>query len=448
MLLEKLSSQQYHEHCFHILKQSDNQIYELIRREYERAQNSLQLVAAENWCSRAVLASLGSIIQNKTVEGFPQARFHGGCQIVDQVEQLAITRAKKAFSAKYVNVQPHSCSQANQIVFTALLERGDKILTLSLDQGGHWSHGAKGSFATKFFNIENYYVDRKTCLLDYDAIRDRAIKVKPKLIICGASVYPRTIDFKRFREIADEVGAYLLADVSHIAGLIIAGAHPSPVNYAHFTTTSTYKAAGPRGGLIVMGTEFNQKIKLGKSNIALWRLIEKTTFPGVQGTPYLNNIAAKAVFFQEALSDEYKARQFKIIDNAKKLANNLLALGYDVLTKGTDNHMVVVNVANFRKGLTGLVAQKCLEECGIIVDKIPLPYDEKPVTITSGIRLGTPIITKSGMGNEEIDVITSMIDAVLKNVKIISDTEYKIDESFRNETRDKVKNLCSKFPIP
>ncbi|GAG06795.1 unnamed protein product, partial [marine sediment metagenome] len=236
MSLDKASFEEYHEGKFSVLKEADKKVYELITKEYERLENSLQLLAAENQCSRAVLAALGSVVQNKTAEGFPGARFHGGCEVVDDVEKLTASRAKEAFDAQYANVQPHSGTQANQIILTAVLERGDTILSLGLDQGGHFSHGAVFSFTGKFFDIKNYYVDKKTFLLDYDAIRDKAVKVKPKLIICGASAYTRTIDFKKFREIADEVGACLLADISHISGLVMAGAHSSPVDYAHFTT--------------------------------------------------------------------------------------------------------------------------------------------------------------------------------------------------------------------
>ena len=447
MLLEKLSSQGYHEGIFSALREQDSDVYELITKEYERLQNSLQLIAAANQCSRAVLAALGSVVQNKTAEGFPGARYHGGCEVVDDVEKLALDRAKDAFGAKYANVQPHSGSQANQIVLAVLLERGDKVLSLGVEQGGHPSHGGPGSLAGKFFKIENYHVDKTSFLLDYDAIREQAVKVKPKLIMCGASAYARKIDFKRFRKIADSVGAYLLADISHIAGLIMAGAHPSPIDYAHFTTTSTYKSGGPRGGLILMGKDYDLQTKVSGRDMPLWKYIQDATFPGVQGTPYFNHIAAKAVFFKETLSDEYKARQFKIIENAKRLASDLLELQYDVLTGGTDNHMILINMENSREALTGATAQKCLEDCGIIVDMMKLPYDGKPASITSGIRLGTPIVTKNGMGTNEMDSISVLIDTVLRAVEIISDTQYKISESVKNETRDKAKELCSKFPM-
>jgi len=460
------TSQEYHEGAFDALKEQDRQVYDLIIKEYERLNNKLQLIAAENLCSQAVLAALGSVIQNKTAEGFPGARLHGGCEVVDDVEKLAVARAKEAFGAKYANVQPHSGTSANLIVMTSLLEPGDNILSMGLGQGGHYSHGSKASFTGKFFNVENYYVDKKTYLLDYDAIKDKAVKIRPKLIICGASAYTRTIDFKKFREIADMVGAYLLADISHIAGLIIAGAHPSSVDYAHFTTTSTYKPGGPRGGLIIMGKDYDMKVNEGRrtkddpgfafgyagaggreTRDELWELIDKATFPGAQGTPYLNNIAAKAVFFKETLSDEYKARQFKIVENAKKLSDSLLDSGYDVLTGGTDNHMILINVSNFREGLNGATAQKCLEECGIVTNKVMLPYDKKTTIITSGIRIGTPIVTRNGMGAEEMVSISALINAVLRRIKIISDSKYEIEESFEIEHRERVKELCSRFPI-
>jgi glycine hydroxymethyltransferase len=439
------SFEEYHNGQIGALREADAQVYELIAAEYGRLQNSIELLAAENQCSRAVLAALGSVVQNKTAEGFPGARLHGGCEVVDDVERLAIARAKEAFGARYANVQPHSGTGANQIVIIAVLEPGDKILSLGSEQGGHYSHGDAVSLTGKFFDVEEYCVDKRTFLLDYDAIRDKAIKAKPKLIICGASAYVRTIDFRNFREIADEVGAYLLADISHISGLVAAGAHPSSVDCAHFTTTSTYKPGGPRGGLILMGKEYEEKIKVQGKYIPLWKQIEDATFPGVQGTPYLNHIAAKAVFFKEMLAGEYRTRQFKIIENAKRLADDLLDLGLDVLTKGTDNHMVLINTGNSREGLTGVTAQRCLEECGIIVDRMLLPYDKRPSTITSGIRLGTPIVTRNGMGGEQMQSIAEMIDAVLKRAETVSENEYRIDDSFKKQIRAEVIELCEKF---
>ena len=444
---EVTSSRQYHDDILNALKEQDDQIYQLINREYERLQNSLQLIAAENQCSRAVLAALGSILQNKTTEGFPGARYHGGCEVVDEVENLAASRACETFGAKYANVQPHSGTTANQIVLTALLERGDKILSLGLDQGGHLSHGAGVSFSGKFFDVESYYVDKQTFLLDYDAIRDKALACRPRLIICGASAYSRTMDFQAFRRIADEVGAYLMADISHIAGLVIAGAHPSSIDEAHFTTTSTYKPGGPRGGLILMGKDYDTKMTVSGKKVSLWEHIQKTTFPGVQGTPYLNNAAAKAVFFKETLGAEYRARQFKIVENSKRLAQTLLDMGHDVLTGGTDNHMALINVGNLRQGLTGVVAQKALEECGIVVNMNRLPYDSRPAAVASGIRLGTPIVTRNGMGPQQMDAIAGLLDEILREVKIVSERQYEIRGSIKRRTCEQVRHLCRDFPM-
>jgi len=438
---------EYHEGILGALKQSDEEVYRLVEREYERLGSTLQLIAAENRCSRAVLAALGSVVQNKTAEGFAPLRYHGGCDVVDDVEKLAAQRACEAFGARYADVQPHSGTQANQIVLTALLQRDDRILSLGLNQGGHLSHGAQESFTGRFFEVFNYGVDPGSFLLDYDVIAEQARQVRPKLMICGATAYSRTIDFGRFREIADEVGAYLLADISHISGLVMAGAHPSPVDCAHFTTTSTYKPGGPRGGLILMGRDFDRKIRVASHDIPLWKHIENTTFPGVQGTPYLNHIAGKAVFFKETLTEQYKARQFRIIDNAKRLASNLMERGYDVPTGGTDNHMVLVNVARFKQGLTGIIAQQALERCGIIVNMNRLACDSNGGQHTSGMRLGTPIVTKNGMGPGEMDNIADLTDAVLRQVQITPAGEFRLDEGFCKEIREQVKQLCQRFPI-
>jgi glycine hydroxymethyltransferase len=401
------------------------------------------------------LAALGSVIQNKTTEGVIGARFHGGCEVVDCVEALAISRAKEAFRAKYANVQPHSGTGANQIVITAILEKGDRILSQAMDQGGHVSHGAPVSFAGKFFTVEHYRVRPDTFLLDYDALREQALRFRPKLLICGASAYSRTIDFARFRAIADEVGAYLMADISHISGLVSAGAHPSPVDHAHFTTTSTYKPGGPRGGLILMGKDFDTPLRMADRTTPLWERIEKNTFPGFQGTPCLNNIAAKAVFFKEMLSAEYHDRQFGIVENAKALAQEFLQMGYDVLTGGTDNHMFLANVANFHprraasseNRLTGFIVQHCLEDCGIIVNMNRLPYDNQNARITSGMRLGTPIVTKNGMGPQEMHTTAQLVDRVLTRVEIQGDRQYHLDPAFQNEVREHVRELCSRFPM-
>ncbi len=441
------SSAAYHRGLPEALAQADVEVSRLIEAEHRRLQNTLQLIAAENQCSRAVLAALGSVVQNKTTEGFVGARFHGGCEIVDTLETLAIERARQAFGAQYANVQPHSGTGANQIVLTAILETGDRILSLAMDQGGHVSHGANVAFAGKFFEVEQYRVDPATFRLDYSAIRAHALRFRPKLIICGASAYSRIIDFTAYRRIADEVGAYLLADISHISGLVVAGAHPSPVDHAHFTTTSTYKPGGPRGGLIIMGKDFDAPIQVGSKSMPLWERIEKTTFPGFQGTPYLNNIAAKAVFFKEMLTPEYQRRQFRIVENAQVLAQAFDRLGYDILTGGTDNHMFCINVGRFREGLTGAIAQHCLEDCGIIVNMNRLPYDPHSARVTSGMRLGTPIVTRNGMGQAHMQTIATLIDRVLTQVEPLGGRDYRLDDRLRLETRQQVEDLCARFPI-
>ena len=459
MTLEKLTSEAYHDNLQAALMQFDPEIHKLITKEYERLQGTIQLLAAENQCSRAALAALGSILQNKTSEGFPAARLHGGSSVMDEVEKLAIERAKKAFSAKYANVQPHSGTTANQIVITALLRPGDKILSMATSHGGHYSHGFIDSVTARFFEIESYHVDRDTFLLDYDEILKQAKRFGPKLIICGASAYPRAIDFARFRQIADETGALLLADISHLSALVMGGVHASPIDYAHVTTTSTYKPGGPRGGLILSGKDYDRRIKTASGETQLWQLIEKTTFPGIQGTPYFSNIAAKAVFFKEAVSEQYKARQFKVVENAKHLANALLKKGYNILTGGTDNHLMLVNVADSTPStssgqagspqadnssrLTGLSAQQCLEQCGIVVDKMLLPYNDNS-NGPSGIRLGTPIITKNGMGTAEIDEIAQLVDTVLSNLKSSGKT---IDRSIADRVRGQARELANEFPI-
>lgn len=437
----------YHRGLPEALAQADGEVYRLIAAEHDRLQNTLQLIAAENRCSRAVLAALGSVVQNKTTEGFVGLRFHGGCAVVDGLETLAVHRAKEVFDARYANVQPHCGTGANQIVLTAILQTGDRILSLAMDQGGHVSHGAPVAFAGKFFEVAQYRVDPATFLLDYDAIRQQARQFGPKLIICGASAYSRIIDFAAYRRIADEVGAYLMADISHISGLIAAGAHPSPVDHAHFTTTSTYKPGGPRGGLILMGKDFDTPIQVGSKSMPLWERIEKTTFPGFQGTPYLNNIAAKAVFFKEMLTPEYKRRQFRIVENAQVLAEAFDRLGYDILTGGTDNHMFCINVGRFREGLTGAIAQHCLEDCGIIVNMNRLPYDPHSARITSGMRLGTPIVTRNGMGQAQMQAIATLIDRVLTQVEPLGGRDYRLDDHLRLETRRQVEDLCARFPM-
>lgn len=441
---ERLSGcEGYHNGLLEILKQTDGQIYELLHAEYERQRNCLQLLAAENQCSRALLAVLGSVLQNKTAEGFAGARFHGGCAVVDEVETLAVERAKEAFSAKYANVQPHSGSTANQIVFQALLNEGDTILSLDCQCGGHPSHGADGSLTDSVFRVETYGVERGSFVFDYDKIREKAIAVRPKLILCGASAYPRTIDFGRFRTIADEVGAYLLADISHIAALVMAGVHPSPIDFAHVTTTSTYKAGGPRGGLILSGRDYQTQVG---EQMLLAKAIERATFPGFQGTPYFNNIAAKAVFFKEAMSSQYKTRQVKVVENACRLAEGLLRRGFDVLGRGTDTHMVLVDVCGFRAGLNGILAQEALEDCGIVVDSYRLGYENTSVP-ASGLRLGTPIVTRRGMGTRQMDMAAEMIAEVLEEVRISGLAEYELTQIVKSKIGGMVGDMCRNFTL-
>jgi len=437
----------YQKFILDALRQSDERICSLIAREYHRLRNTIQLVAAENMCSPAVMAALGSVVQNKTAEGFVGNRLHSGCEVIDEIEKLAMERAKEVFGAEYANVQPYSGTSANLIVLAAVLNDGDTILSLPVGQGGHFSHGRHSRFTGRLFRIENYYLEPNSFMLDYDSVRQRALEVRPKVIICGASVYSRTIDFRKYREIADEVGAYLLADISHISALVAAGAHPSPIDYAHFTTSSTYKAGGPRGGLILMGKEKDRIIAPGGKKAALWKLINEATFPGLQGTAYFNNIAAKAVFFKEMLGEEYKNRQLKVIENAKALARPLIELGYDVLTGGTDNHMVVVDVASSIRRMTGEIARSSLERCGIIVDKVVLPYQKGVDVGGDGLRLGTPIVTRMGMGPAEMNFVAELMDKILSGVKIKSCGQYIIGQTGMKEGREGVTDLCSSFAV-
>ncbi len=434
----------YHTGAIESLKLTDPEIYRLIQAEYERLNNTLQLTAAQNICSRSVLAALGCVFQNKTAEGFIGTRWHGGCEVVDKLESLAVSRAKEAFDAQYANVQPHSGSTANQIVFKAMLKPGDTILSLDAGHGGHPSHGGRDSLSRDIYRIESYGVEPTSFVFDYDKILVKAKEVRPRLIMCGASAYPRVIDFEKFRLIADEVGAYLLADISHISGAVMAGVHPSPIHTVHVTTTSTYKAGGPRGGLILAGKDYQIPIETASGKVPLSKALNTATFPGLQGTPYFNNIAAKAVFFKEALSETYRQRQLKIVENAKALAHNLINNGFDVLSGGTDNHMIIVDISRSRTGLNGVIAQKMLEECCIVVDSCRLPY-QQPGTPAAGVRLGTPIVTRRGMGPEQMTAAVELIADVLGRSQIIEPAGYKPDETFIHNTRQQVKQLCNKY---
>ncbi len=406
------------------LKITDPEVFEALQKEMEREKNNIVLIASENYASPAVLEVQGSVFTNKYAEGYPGRRYYGGCEYADIVENLAIERAKQLFGAEHVNVQPHSGSQANMAVFFSVLKPGDTILSMSLSHGGHLSHGASVNFSGIFYRTFFYGVDRETGYIDLEEVRRLAIETRPKIIVVGASAYSRTIDFKLFSDIAKEVGAYLLADIAHIAGIVAAGLHPSPIPYADFVTTTTHKTLrGPRGGMIMCKAEYA-------------KLIDKMIFPGIQGGPLVHVIAAKAVALKEALSNDFKNYQAKVIKNAKKLAEELLNRGFKIISGGTDNHMMLVDLNN--KQITGKEAEEALEKARITVNKNVIPYDERPPTITSGIRLGTPCVTTRGMGESEMVEIADIISSIIHNSK---------DQSMINELSKKVDFLCERFPI-
>lgn len=406
------------------LKITDPEVFEALQKEIEREKNNIVLIASENYASPAVLEVQGSVFTNKYAEGYPGRRYYGGCEYADIVENLAIERAKQLFGAEHVNVQPHSGSQANMAVFFSVLKPGDTILSMSLSHGGHLSHGASVNFSGIFYRTFFYGVDRETGYIDLEEVRRLAIETRPKIIVVGASAYSRTIDFKLFSDIAKEVGAYLLADIAHIAGIVAAGLHPSPIPYADFVTTTTHKTLrGPRGGMIMCKAEYA-------------KLIDKMIFPGIQGGPLVHVIAAKAVALKEALNNDFKNYQAKVIKNAKKLAEELLNRGFKIISGGTDNHMMLVDLNN--KQITGKEAEEALEKARITVNKNVIPYDERPPTITSGIRLGTPCVTTRGMGESEMAEIADIISSIIHNSK---------DQSMINELSKKVDSLCEKFPI-
>ncbi len=407
-----------------VLHEVDREIAVAMLKELERQFYKLEMIASENFTSMAVLEATGSVMTNKYAEGYPGRRYYGGCEFVDIAESLAIERAKKLFGAEHVNVQPHSGTQANMAVYMAVLQPGDTILAMDLAHGGHLSHGAKVNFSGKLYNVVFYGVRRDTETIDYDMVKKLALEYKPKLIVVGASAYPREIDFERFRKIADEVGAYVMADIAHIAGLVVAGVHPSPIPYCEFVTTTTHKTLrGPRGGMIMTRSEFAQ-------------LIDKTVFPGIQGGPLMHIIAAKAVAFKEAMTEEFKEYSRQIVKNAKTLADRLQKHGFRIVSGGTDNHLILVDLRPI--GITGNVAEKALEEAGITVNKNLIPFDPEKPTVTSGIRIGTPALTTRGMKEGEMEYIADLIAYVLKNID---------REDVRLEVRGKVRELCESFPI-
>lgn len=400
----------------------DSEIYQLIKKEEERQKFTLELIASENFVSEAVLEAQGSVLTNKYAEGYPGKKYYGGCQFIDEVENLAIERAKKLFSADHANVQPHSGSQANMAVYFSVLQPGDTILSMNLAHGGHLTHGSPVNFSGILYNIVPYGVNRETGRIDYDELEELALKNKPKLIVSGASAYPREIDFAKFRKIADEVGALLMADIAHIAGLVVAGEHMSPIPYCHFVTTTTHKTLrGPRGGLILCEKDFAKQI-------------DKSIFPGIQGGPLMHVIAAKAVCFKMALQDDFITYQKQIKKNAFTLAQRLMERGYELVSGGTDNHLMLVDLRN--KGLTGKQAEKALEEAGITVNKNAVPFDSQPPMVTSGIRIGTPAMTTRGMQEKEMNIIAELMDRVLTNID---------NEEIKQEVLQEVHQLCRQF---
>lgn len=408
---------------FTLLKQNDPEIYEAVMKETNRQRNKIELIASENFVSETVMEANGTPLTNKYAEGYPGKRYYGGCEYVDIVENLAIERAKELFGAQYANVQAHSGAQANMAVFFALLTPGDTVLSMSLAHGGHLSHGSPVNMSGKYFNIVPYGVTEDTNTIDYDEVRSLALEHKPKLILAGASAYPRTIDFEKFSEIAKEVGAYLMVDMAHIAGLVAAGCHPSPVPYADVVTTTTHKTLrGPRGGLILTNDE------------ELAKKINKAIFPGIQGGPLMHTITAKAVCFKEALAPEFKTYQQQIVKNAKALSEGLLEEGFQLVSGGTDNHLMLVNLTE--TGVTGKEAEKLLDDVGITVNKNAIPFDTKSPFITSGIRIGTPATTSRGFVEEDMHEIAKLIKLTI--------TDF---ENSQDEVRIRVKALCDKHPL-
>lgn len=406
------------------LRQTDPEIFKLIQEELNRQQTSLELIASENFVSEAVLEAQGSVLTNKYAEGLPGKRYYGGCEFVDGVERLAIDRVKQLFNAPHANVQPHSGAQANMSVFFAMLQPGDTILGMALDQGGHLTHGSHVAFSGKWFKATHYGVNPETGRIDYDEVARVARENKPKMIICGASNYPRIIDFAKFRAIADEVGAYLMADIAHIAGLVAAGLHPNPFPHAHFVTTTTHKTLrGPRGGVIMCQEEFASAI-------------DKSVFPGIQGGPLMHVIAAKAVAFQEALQPDFKTYQKGIVDNASQLAATLIENGLAIVSGGTDNHLMTVDLRPI--SMTGKKASDLLETVQITTNKNAIPNDPQKPNVTSGIRIGTPAITSRGLKAADMKVIGECIAEKLKHPE---------DQSVHEKVSKKVAELCKNYPL-
>ncbi|RMF64960.1 MAG: serine hydroxymethyltransferase [Calditrichaeota bacterium] len=422
------------------LKRTDPDVFRAIADETRRQNLKLELIASENFVSVAVLQAMGQVMTNKYAEGYPSKRYYGGCEFVDVAEELARERAKKLFNAVHANVQPHSGSQANMAAYFSFIKPGDKVLGMDLSHGGHLTHGSPVNFSGRIFDMSFYGVSRETGRIDMDAVAEIAKRVKPKLIITGASAYSRAIDYAAFRQIADQVGAYLLADIAHPAGLIAMGLLPSPLPHCHVVTTTTHKTLrGPRGGMILLGNdgENDLGIKTPKGRTKLWsEIIDSNVFPGFQGGPLMHVIAAKAVAFKEALEPSFRDYARQIILNAQAMANKLMELGYHIVSGGTDTHLMLVDLRN--KGLTGKVAEAALERAGITVNKNMVPFDEQSPFVTSGIRIGTPALTTRGMKEAEMEEVARLIDRVLTNVE---------DEAVARSVAGEVRELCSKFPL-
>lgn len=406
------------------LQETDHQVHRAIQAEITRERDNLLMIASENYASESVIEAQANVMTNKYAEGYPGARYYGGCEYVDEVEILAVERAKRLFGAEYVNVQPHSGSQANMAVYLSVLKPGDLILGMDLSHGGHLTHGSPVSFSGMIYRSISYGLDQKSQRIDYNQVRDLAKAHKPKIIIAGASAYPRRIDFHHFSEIASETGTYLMADMAHIAGLVAVGLHPSPVGIADFITTTTHKTLrGPRGGLILSQEEHAERLN-------------KAVFPGIQGGPLMHIIAAKAVAFGEALRTEFSGYQRQVVTNARVLAEELMGLGFNLVTGGTDNHLILIDLT--RKGITGKEAERALGQAGIVVNKNSVPFDKRGPRITSGLRLGTPAMTTRGMKEDEMKIIAGFIRKVLENPG---------SDNILTEVREAVLDLCSGFPI-
>ncbi|MGA8942648.1 MAG: serine hydroxymethyltransferase [Thermoactinomyces sp.] len=406
------------------LRNRDPQVAEAIRQELDRQQNKIELIASENFVSPAVMEAMGTVMTNKYAEGYPNKRYYGGCEYVDVVEDLARERAKELFGAEHANVQPHSGAQANMAVYFSVLSPGDVVLGMNLAHGGHLTHGSPVNFSGKLYQFVAYGVDRNTHRIDYDEVRRVALEHKPKLIVAGASAYPRIIDFQAFREIADEVGAYLMVDMAHIAGLVGTGLHPSPVPYADFVTTTTHKTLrGPRGGMILCKEKYAKQI-------------DKSIFPGIQGGPLMHVIAAKAVALGEALTDEFKTYSKQVVDNASQLAASLKEQGFELISGGTDNHLILIDVRNF--GLTGKKAEALLDDVGITTNKNAIPFDPEKPFVTSGIRIGTAAVTSRGMDKKAMEEIARIIGMTLKNPE---------DSQVQAEARQCVAQLTKAYPL-